>query len=73
MGFHNFIKVNMICQLFNSINDTGKTIRKYKKEIFVISSSSPLQVNIWQSMKICKWKPVQIGVFLPLYNNIKIY
>ena len=28
MGFHNFIKVSIICQLYISINDTGKTMRK---------------------------------------------
>ena len=32
MSFHNFIEVNMICELFNSINDTGKTKAKYKKK-----------------------------------------
>ena len=29
LGFHNFIEINMICQLSKSINDTGKTKRKY--------------------------------------------
>ena len=29
MGFHNFIKVNMINPLCILINDTGKTMRKY--------------------------------------------
>ena len=34
MGFHNFTKVDMICQLCVSINDIGKTIKKILKEIF---------------------------------------
>ena len=57
MGFHNFIKVNMIGQLCISINDTDKTM-KNNKRIFLyfleFLDIFYLKPNIIFYMDICK-------------------
>ena len=50
MGFHKFIKVNMIGQLCISINDTGKTMRKYQKKflptlLLIFENISTIQLS----------------------------